>query len=132
MPLCISETSKKDLVPRALIEAEILTSPLPHVFAQLGPFLGADALPMGVLTPPKRSKCVHVCLRNLKKILVHGALIDAEILTSPLPHVFVQLGPFWGANALPMDVSTLSSGLKVFLCVSGTSKNVGAWGPNRC
>ena len=47
--------------------AEILTSPLPHVFAQLGPFLGADALPMGVLTPPKWSKSVPMCLRNLQK-----------------------------------------------------------------
>ena len=84
------------LVHGALIDAEILTSPLPHIFAQLGPLLGADALSMGMPTPPKWSKSVPMCIINLQKNLVHGALIDAKILTSPLPHVFALLGPFWG------------------------------------
>ena len=53
MFLFVSGTCKKDLVQRALIEAEILTSPLPHVFAQLGLVLGASTLPAGVSTPPK-------------------------------------------------------------------------------
>ena len=38
--------------------------------------------------------------------LVHGALIEAEILTSPLPHVFAQLGLVLGTGALPTGVST--------------------------
>ena len=47
------ELSKKNLVHEALIEAEILTSPLPYVFAQLGPVLGTGTLSAGVSTPPK-------------------------------------------------------------------------------
>ena len=89
MFLCVSGTSKKNLVHGALIEAEILTSQLPNVFAQL-----------------RLSFCVNTCqvcqhLSSLemfrcasgtsKKNLVDVALIEAEILTSQLPNVFAQL-----------------------------------------
>ena len=37
MFLYVSETSKMDLVHGALIEGEILISPFPNIFAQLGP-----------------------------------------------------------------------------------------------
>ena len=65
MFICLSGTSKTILVHGALIEVEILTSPLPHVFAQPSPVLGAGTLPMGVSTPPKWSRNVPMCLRNL-------------------------------------------------------------------
>ena len=84
---------------------------------------------MGVPTPSKWSKSVPMCIINLQKNLVHGALIDAEILTSLFPHVFAQLGTFWGANALPMDVSTPSESSYVS---QKPPKNVGAWDLNRC
>ena len=63
------------------------------------------------------------------KNLVHGALIEAEILTSPLPHVFAQLGLVLGAGALPMGVSTSPKWSRNVLCVSGTSKNIWCMGP---
>ena len=48
----------------------------------------------------------------------------------PTPNVFVQLGlvlALW-----PQVCQHLTSGVGMFLCVSGTSKNVfGSWGPNR-
>ena len=47
-----------------------------------------------------------MCLRNLQKYLVHGALIEAEILTSPLPLAFAQLSPVLSADTLPAGVST--------------------------
>ena len=90
VPMCIISL-QKNLVHGALIDAEIMTSPLPHAVSQLGPYLGADTLSMGVPTPPKWSKNVPMCIISLQKNLVHGALIDAEILTSPLPYVFGQL-----------------------------------------
>ena len=64
--MCLGNLQK--LVHGALIEAEILTSPLPHIFAQCGPGLGAGALPMGVSTPHKKSRNVPMCLRNLQKV----------------------------------------------------------------
>ena len=48
MFLYVSGTFKKVFGAWALIEAEILTSPLPHAFAQLSPVLGAGTLPAWV------------------------------------------------------------------------------------
>ena len=64
MFLCVSGTSKKYLVHGSLIEAEILISPLPNVFAQLGMVLGTRTPLMDVSIPPKQSKNVSMCLRN--------------------------------------------------------------------
>ena len=102
----VSQEPPKNLVHGVLIEVEILTSPLPHVFAQFGPVWGTGAPPMNVSTPPKWSRNVSMCL--LLKDLVHGVLIEVEILTSPLPHVFAQLGPVLGTGYLPTGVSTPS------------------------
>ena len=49
----VSQESPKIFGAWALIDAEILNPPLPHVFAQLGPVFGTDALPTGVPTPPE-------------------------------------------------------------------------------
>ena len=59
---------------------------------------GVDLSPgvSGVSATCGWSRNATVYLRHLQKNLVHGALIDAEILTSPFPHVFAQLGPFLG------------------------------------
>ena len=61
-------------------------------------FLGTSTLPMCGSTPSKQSRNVPMCLRNLQKKLVHGTLIEAEILTFPLPHVFAQLGLVLGCQ----------------------------------
>ena len=116
----------------ALLEAEILTSPLPVYLLNLAWFLGASVLPTGELTPPKWSTNVPICLRNLLKNLVHGALIEAEILTSLLSHIFAQLGLYLGTATLPAGVSSTS---KTFRKVSIHLRNLqnvfGAWVINR-
>ena len=76
----------------ALIEAELLTSP-PHVFAQHSPALGAGTLPTGMSTPVKWSKMFLCVSGTSQKNLVYEAIIQAEILISPLPHVYAQLSP---------------------------------------
>ena len=76
-----------------LIEAEILTSQLPMYLLNLAQFLGTNTLPSGVSASPKQSRNVSIYLRNFQKNLVNGALIEAEILTCPLPHVFSPPGP---------------------------------------
>ena len=68
--------------------------------------------------------------------LVHGALIEAEILTSPSPHVFsnrcVNLAQTLGARALPTGVAPLPKySRNVPMCLSSLQKVFGAWGPNR-
>ena len=90
----------------APIEAEILISPLPMYLLNLAWFLGGGALPMGVSTPPKWSTNVLICLRNLQKYLVHGALIEAEILTYPLPMYLLNLAWLLGTSTLSTGVST--------------------------
>ena len=98
----------------------------------LAHFWGANALPMGVLTPSEWSKSVPMCLRNLQKNLVHGALIDVEILTSPFPHVFAQLGPYFGGQCSAHGcVNTFQVSKSIPMCCRNLHKHVGAWGPNR-
>ena len=66
------------------------------------------------------------------KKLVHGTLIDVEILTSPVPQVFAQPGQDLDTDALPVAVQALPKWSKMFLCVSANLQKFGAWGPNRC
>ena len=106
MFLCVSGTIKKYLVHGTLIEAEILTFPLHHVFAHFSPVLGASTQPVGVSTPPKQFRNVLMCLKNPPKYLVHGTLVEAEILTSPLLNVFAQLCLVFSTDSLPACVST--------------------------
>ena len=63
-------------------------------------FLGAGTLPIGVSTPPKFSKNVPMSLRNLQKILVYGALIEAELFSSP-PQYFINSAQFWVLALFP-------------------------------
>ena len=90
----------------ALIEAEILTSQLSMYLLNLAQFLGTSTLHSGVSASPKQSTNVSKYLRNFQKNLVNGALIEAEILTCPLPHVFAQLSPVLSAGTLPAGVAT--------------------------
>ena len=63
--------------------------------------------------------------------MVHGALIEAEILTSPLPMYLLKLAWILGAGALPIGMSTPPSGLKYSYVSQELLKKFGAWGPNR-
>ena len=114
--MCLRNLQK--LVHGALIEGEILTSPLPYVFGQLSPNVGAGTLSKGLLMHPKWSRNVLCFSGTSKTILVHEALIEIEILTSQLPYVFPQLSPILGAGTLPPGVSTPLKWSKMFLCVS--------------
>ena len=185
MFLCVSGTFKKYLVHGTLIEAVILTSPLPNVFAQPGLVLGTGTLPVGVSTPPKKFRNVPMCLRNLQKVfgawspngswdielptppcicstwpsfwalglhpwmcqylpsdpeiflfvsgtskkyLVHGSIIEAEILTSPLPNVFAQLGLVFGHwHSTHGCVNTSQVFRNVSLCLTNLQKVFSAW-----
>ena len=60
---------------------------------------------------------------------MHGALIEAEILTSPSPIYLVNMAWILGAAALPMGVSTRPKWSEIFLSVSGTSKKIWCKGP---
>ena len=106
MFLCVSGIYKKYLVHGALMKAEILTSPSPSVLAHFSPVLGASTQPVGVSTPPKQFRNVLMCLKNPPKYLVHGTLVEAEILTSPLLNVFAQLCLVFSTDSLPAGVST--------------------------
>ena len=128
MFLCVSGTSKKNLVNGALIEAEILTSHLPIYLLNLAQFLGTGSVPSGVSASTKQSRILAMCLRNFQKNLVHGALIEAEILISHSPMYFLNLAQF-RVLALYLQVcQDLPSDLEMFLYVSGTSNKIWCMG----
>ena len=124
MFLCVSGTCKKVFGAWALIEAEILTSPLPHVFADLGLVLGTGTLPTGVSTPPKWSNNGPIYLRNLQMVFSAWGPDRSWDIDLPTPNVFAQLGLGLGAGALTMGVSTSLRWSGMFLCVPGMSKKL--------
>ena len=122
---------QKILVHGALIEAEILTSPYPMYLLTLAQFWDTSTLAAGVSSPPKWSTNVPICLRNLQKILVHGALLEAEILTSPSPMHLLNLAWFLGTSAPSMDVSTPPKWSRnVPISFRNFQKRFGAWSSN--
>ena len=93
---CVSGTSKKYLVHGALIEAEILTSTLPHAFAQFNPILSAGTLPKVVSTPPKRSGNVSIYIRNIQKIFGAWVLNRGGDIDLPAPQYICSIWPGFG------------------------------------
>ena len=89
----------------ALIKAEILTSQLPMYLLNLAQFLGTNTLPQVCQHLPSSLEMFLCVSGTSKKNLVNGALIEAEILTCPLPHVFSQPGPVLIVGTLPAGVS---------------------------
>ena len=69
-------------------------------------------------------------LRNLQN-LVRGALIEAEIVTSPLLHVFAQLGPVFGNQHSAYGCVSTSQVVLKCSYVSQEPPKFGEWGPNR-
>ena len=84
---------------------------------------------MGVSTSPKLSRDVPLCLKNLKNNFGAWALIEAEILTSPLSHVFGQLGLDLGTGAPPMDQSASPKWSENVPMYLGTFKKIWCMGP---
>ena len=82
----------------ALIEAEILTPPLPHVFPQLGPVLDTGTLPPVVSAPPKWFQNVQLTL--LIAYMCHTCYSDHQLWSyshfCDLSPFFVQLTPGFG------------------------------------
>ena len=66
VPMCLTNL-QRSLRHGALIDAKILTPPLPNVFGWPGQDMDTDTLPVGVKLPPKSSENVPMCLRNLQK-----------------------------------------------------------------
>ena len=81
----VSQEPQKIFGALALIETEILTPPSPMYLLKLAKCLGSSTLPMGVSTPPKWSRNVSMCLRNLHKC---GALGPNRSCNIDHPHVF--------------------------------------------
>ena len=84
--------------------------------------MGAGTLSMGVSTPPKWSRNILCVSGTSKTILVHGSLIEAEILTSPPPCISSTWASCWAPALCPWVCQHLPSGLEMFLCVSETSQ----------
>ena len=122
MYLCVTATSRKCLVHWAIIEAEMLTSPFPIYLLNLARFLSTSTLPIGVSTPCRWSEIFLCVSETSKNHLVHGALTEAEMLTYPLPMYLLNLAQFWSLALCPQVCWHLPSGLKMFLCVTGTSR----------
>ena len=114
----------------ALIDAEILTSPLPHVFAQFSPVVWVLALCPWASQHLSSGLEMFLCVSETsKQNLVYGALIETEILTPS--HIYLlKLAQFWVLALCPQVGQHLPSGLQMFLCVSGTSKKFGTWKHN--
>ena len=75
----------------ALIEAEILTSHLPIYLLNLAQFLGTGSVPLRCVSIYQAVKNSCYVSQELPKNLVHGALIEAEILISHSAMYFLNL-----------------------------------------
>ena len=128
MFLCVSGMSKK-IGASGLNGCQDNDLPTPNVFAQLGPVLGTGTLSAGVSTPPKLSRNVPMCLRNLQKVFGAWGLNRSWDIDLPLCHVFAQLG---------LVLATLTAGVStphkwsrnVPTCLRYLQKQFGAWGLN--
>ena len=126
----VCQTPPKKLVHGALKDAK---NWLPNVLAQLTKIWPLMLCLWVCKHLPSQSENVPMCLRNLQKNLVHEALIDAEILTSPLPYVFAQLDPVIRYQCFTCGCANTFQVVWKYSNVSQNSlKKFGAWGPNRC
>ena len=77
-------------------------------------------------------KCSYVSQKPPKN-LVHEALIDAEILTSPLPYIIAQLDPVIRYQCFTCGCANTFQVVWKYSNVSQNSlKKFVKWGPNRC
>ena len=123
----MSQKPPKKLVHGTLIDVEILTSPVPQVFAQPGQDLDTDALPVAVQALPKWSKMFLCVSANSTKFGAWG-LNRCWDIDFPTPPCICLTWPSYQVTMLhPLVCQNLPGGLKMFLCVLETSKNLGDW-----
>ena len=115
-----------------LIEAELLTSFLPMYLVNLAWFLCASTLPIGVSTPPKWSRNVHLCLRNLQNNFFAWDPNRSWDIDLPTPPCISSTQPSFSVLALcPQVCQHLSSGLICSYVPQEPTIKFDAWGPNR-
>ena len=133
MFLWVSETFKQNVVHEALIDAEILTSPLPYIIAQLDPVIRYQCFTCGCAnTFQVVWKYSNVSQNSLKKFVIWGPNRCWDI-DFPTPLCICSTWPSYQVPMLHLWVCQhLPSGLKIFQCVSEFSKKFGVWGSNRC
>ena len=111
----VSQELLKKLVHGTLIEAEILTSPLPHVFAQLGLVYGCKCSAHWYVNTSQVVLNVPMCHSNIQKMFGALAIIEAEMLTSPFPIYLLNLARFLSTSTLPIGVSTPPHVIPIYL-----------------
>ena len=98
--------------------------PTPNVFAQLGPALATGTLPAGMLIPHSGLEMFLCVSGNLQTKFGAWGLNGCQDIDLPTLHMYLfNLAWLVATSALYLCrcVNT-SSGLEMFLCVSGTSK----------
>ena len=114
MSLCVSKSSKQNLVYGDLIEANLLTS-LSHIYLLNSAQFWVLTLCLWVCQYLPSSLEMFLCDSGTSKMyLVHGALIEAEILTSPSPMYLPNLSWVLGTGTLPAVCHHLPSALEMF------------------
>ena len=104
-------------------------------FLNLTQVLGTGTLPDMCVNTSQVDLEMFLCASQepSKSILLHGALIETEILTCPLPNVFAQLRPCFWVPALYLQVGQHLPqwSTNIPMCLTNFYKIFGAWGPNR-
>ena len=128
----MSQQPPKNLIHGALIEAEILTSP-PQCICSTWPSFWAPALCSLVCQHLPSDVEMFLCVSGTcKKKLEYGSLMKAEILTSPLPHLFAQISLVFGHwHCACRCINTSQVVLNISMCLRNLKAKFGAWGPNR-
>ena len=123
IPICLRNFQKKYLVYGALIGGRDIDLPTPPSIFSTWPSFGALALcPQLCQHLPGDLEMFLYVSGTSKKSLVHGTLIEAELLTS-LPPIYVHnLAWFWVLALCQQVCQHLPSSLQMFLYLSGTIK----------
>ena len=128
VPMCL-RNFQNQLVHGALMEAEIPPHS-PCICSSHPSFEYWHSACRCVNTSHVIWKCFSVSQEPTKMYLVHGALIEAEILTSLHPNIFAQLVLVWALVLHPQMCQHFPSGMKYsYLCQEPPNK-IWCWGSN--
>ena len=114
------------------MEAKILSSPLSMCLFNLAWIVGASAIPMGVSTPPKWSRNLPMCLKNLQRTF--GAWGPNRSWNTDLPTLPCLCSTFHCFLVLVLNLLVcqhLPSGLRnLAMCLRNLQRTFGARDPN--